>query len=80
MTAVEVDANATQWSLPGQDDLPRDQLQMQLEVYTETVLLRGFQGDSHWVRTVSADEIANVFILHLGFSSGLLTENALWWN
>ena len=74
-----VDANATNWSLPGQDDLPRDQLQVQLEVYQETVLLRGFQGDRTWVRTVSADEIANVFIRHLGFSSGLLPDNALWW-
>ena len=33
-----------------------------------------------WVRTVSADEIANVFTQHLGFSSGLLPEDALWWN
>ena len=80
MTTVEVDANATQWSLPGRDDLPRDQLQAQLEVYGETILLRGFQGDSTWVRTVSADEIANVFIRHLGFSSGLLPQEALWWN
>ena len=47
MTTAEVDANATNWSLPGQDDLPRDTLQVQLEVYGETVLLRGFQGDSH---------------------------------
>ena len=75
-----IDANATGWSLPGQDDLPRDQLQVQLEVYRETVLLRGFQGDSTWVRTVSADEIASVFIRHLGFSSGLLPRDALWWN
>ena len=75
-----VDVAATQWSLPGHDDLPRDQLQVQLEVYGETVLLRGFQGDSTWVRTVSADEIANVFIRHLGFSSGLLPQDALWWN
>ena len=74
------DANATDWSLPGQDDVPRDQLQVQLEVYAETVLLRGFEGDSHWVRTVSADEIASVFIRHLGFSSGLLPDNALWWS
>ena len=78
MTTVET--NATNWSLPGQDDLPRDALQIQLEVYSETVLLRGFQGDSTWVRTVSADEIASVFIRHLGFSSGLLPENALWWS
>ena len=80
MTTVEVNANATNWSLPGQEDLPRDALQVQLEVYSETVLLRGFQGDSTWVRTVSADEIANVFIRHLGFSSGLLPDNALWWS
>ena len=66
--------------LPGQDDVPRDQLQVQLEVYRETILLRGFEDDSNWVRTVSADEIAGVFTQHLGFSSGLLPENALWWS
>ena len=47
-------------------------LQIQLEVYKETILLRGFENDSTWVRTVSADTIANVFTQHLGFSSGLL--------
>ena len=74
------DTHRTEWSLPVRDDLPRDTLQAQLEVYGETVLLRGFEADRTWVRTVSADEIANVFIRHLGFSSGLLPENALWWN
>ena len=78
MTTVDVDA--TQWSLPGQDDVPRDQLQVQLEVYKETILLRGFEGDSIWVRTVSADEIAGVFTQHLGFSSGLLPHETLWWS
>ena len=74
------DTHRIEWSLPVQDDLPRDTLQVQLEVYGETVLLRGFEADHNWVRTVSADEIANVFIRHLGFTSGLLPENALWWN
>ena len=74
------DTHRTEWSLPVQDDLPRDTLQAQLEVYGETVLLRGFEADRTWVRTVSADEIASVFTRHLGFSSGLLPENALWWN
>ena len=74
------DVDRTEWSLPVQADLPRDQLQVQLEVYGETILLRGFEADRNWVRTVSADEIANVFTRHLGFSSGLLPENALWWN
>ena len=72
--------DTTQWSLPGPADMPRDTLQMQLEVYKETILLRGFENDSTWVRTVSADAIANVFTQHLGFSSGLLPEEALWWN
>ena len=59
--------------------MPTDRLNLQLEVYEETLLLRGFDGDTNWVRTVSADEIANVFTQHLGFSSGLLPEEALWW-
>ncbi len=74
------DANATEWSLPGPVDAPRDELRMQLEVYGENILLRGFENDSAWVRTVSADEIANVFTRHMGFSSGLLPQDALWWN
>ena len=60
--------------------MPRDTLKTQLEVYGETILLRGFEGDTNWVRTVSADEIANVFIQHMGVSSGLLPQEALWWN
>ena len=72
--------DTTQWSLPGPADMPRDELQIQLEVYKETILLRGFEEDSTWVRTVSADAIANVFTQHLGFSSGLLPQEALWWN
>ncbi len=31
------------------------------------------------MRTVSADEIANVFIQHIGISSGLLPKDTLWW-
>ena len=74
------DAEKTGWSLPGATEAPRDNLKVQLEVYGETILLRGFEGDTNWVKTVSADEIANAFIRHLGFSSGLLPEEALWWN
>ena len=74
------DTDTTQWSLPGPADAPRDDLKLQLEVYGETILLRGFDGDAAWVRTVSADEIANVFTQHLGFSSGLLPQEAVWWN
>ena len=74
------EVDTTQWSLPGPADAPRDDLKSQLEVYGETILLRGFENDSAWVRTVSADEIANVFTQHLGSSSGLLPEETLWWN
>ena len=72
--------DVTQWSLPGQAELPRDELRLQLEVYNETILLRGFEEDSAWVRTVSADAIANVFTQHLGSSSGLLPQDAIWWS
>ena len=77
---MTIDTEKTEWSLPGPADLSRDDLKVQLEVYGETILLRGFEGEVNWVKTVSADEIANAFIQHLGFSSGLLPEDALWWN
>ena len=77
---MTTDALETAWSLPGPSDLPGDTLKLQLEVYDETILLRSFEGETQWVRTVSADAIANVFTQHLGFSSGLLPEDALWWN
>ena len=74
------EVDTAQWSLPGPADAPRDDLKLQLEVYGETILLRGFDSDTTWVRTVSADEIASVFTRHMGFSSGLLPEETLWWN
>ena len=74
------DTDTTRWSLPGQTDVPRDELKMQMEVYEETILLRGFDNDSNWVRTVSADGIAGALTQHLGLSSGLLPPDSLWWN
>ena len=38
------DIHRTEWSLPVRADVPRDTLQAQLEVYGETVLLRGFES------------------------------------
>ena len=77
---MSVDTDVTGWSLPGADDVPRDDLKMQLEVYEEIILLRCFETGSAWVRTVSADGIASALTQHLGFSSGLLPADALWWN
>ena len=77
---MSVEVDTTQWSLPGPADMSRDTLKLQLEVYGETILLRGFEDDDAWDSTVSADGITNVFTQHLGFSSGLLPQEALWWN
>ena len=74
------DTNVTGWSLPGQTDVPRDELKIQMEVYGETILLRGFEGGANWVRTVSADAIASAFTQHLGLSTGILPKETLWWN
>ena len=66
------DVDTTEWSLPGLAEATGDDLKMQLEIYEETLLLRGFESGSAWVRTVSADGIASVLTQHLGFSSGFL--------
>lgn len=77
---MDHELETTRWSTPGSTDLPRDTLQAQLEIYGETILLRGFDDDTQWVKTVSADEIAHALTRHLGFSSGLLPPETLWWN
>ena len=74
------DTDTTRWSLSGQTDVPRDELKIQMEVYAETILLRGFEGGANWVRTVSADAIAKAFTQHLGLSTGILPKETLWWN
>ncbi len=74
------DTKTTLWSLPDEMEAPRDELKIQLEVYQETILLRGFEKGGGWVRPVSADGIANALTRHLGFSSGLLPKETLWWN
>ena len=76
---MTTETETARWSLPGIDEAPRDALRLQLEVYEETVLLRGFDADLAWVRTVSADAVAHAVTRHLGFSSGLLPQDALWW-
>ena len=72
------DTDTTRWSLPGQMDVPRDELKVQMEVYEETILLRGFEDGANWVRTVSADGIASAFTQHLGLSTGILPKETLW--
>ena len=74
------ESDTTRWSLPEQMEAPRDELKVQLEIYDESILLRGFEDGGGWVRPVSADGIANALTQHLGFSSGLLPEGAIWWN
>ena len=59
---------------------PGTSLRYSWEVYDETILLRGFEGGANWVRTVSADAIANAFTQHLGLSTGILPKETLWWS
>ena len=67
------------WVSPSGMPVPDDTLLMQMDVYEESILLRGFDKDANWVRMVSADELTAVFTQHLGFSSGLLPRDTLWW-
>ena len=43
---MTTEVERTEWSLPGPADAPRDDLKVQMEVYGETILMRGFDGDS----------------------------------
>ena len=79
-TTMTSDVETTRVVLAGSDRCAQGRPEGATGGLRETILLRGFEDDSAWVRTVSADEIAGVFTQHLGFSSGLLPQEALWWN
>ena len=72
----------TQWSLPGPADAPQGRdLKMQLEVYGETILLRGFEDDSNWVQ----DRLGGRDRQRVHPAPGILLGaaapgDALWWN
>ena len=69
------------WVHPAQSNVPMDTLRLQMEVYNESILLRGFRDDKTvWVRSISADAIALVLSRQLGITSGLLPEGTVWWN
>ena len=63
------DAERTEWSMPGATDVPMDALKVQLEVYGETILLRGFEGDTTGEDRLGR-RIATSSPRHLGLSRG----------
>ena len=52
---------------------------MRLDIYDESLILNSFDDATTWTRSVSADQIANTFIQHMGANSGLLPPDTLWW-
>ena len=74
------DTAVLHWVSP-QSEVPRDTLRVQVEVYNESILVRGFRDNRiTWVKSVSAESIAMALSHQLGFSSGLLPKGTVWWN
>lgn len=67
------------WTSPA-EEVNRDTLRATLDIYEETIMLRFHDERASWARPLSADQLAHTFIRHMGFSSGLLPKDALWWN
>ena len=68
----------TAWAEPGEQMVRRDELELRMDFYKESIVLRKFGPDLNRVRMVHPDEIADAFIQHMGLSSGLLPEGTLW--
>ena len=48
-------------------------------MYEQSIILRVFQDDGVIVRMVSADSIAHALNSEISVASGILPDNALWW-
>lgn len=76
----QTEAPATQWLAPPDVAVKRDTIQMQMEIYEESILLRNFADGMAQVKYVSADEIATLLTQSMGHFSGLLPPGAVWWS
>ncbi len=71
--------NRTRWALPPNSGVPEDRLEIQLNIYSESIILKTFDGGAVQLKMVSADDVAAALTLRLDFSSGLLPPDTLWW-
>ena len=63
----------------GNLQVPRDELQAQINIYEETVTVVVKSGDRTTVKIVEPDEIAHALAGRMTFTSPVLTPDALWW-
>ena len=64
---------------PDQMEIPLDKLRVQVEIYKENIIMRRFDGQTVQVTMISADDLANTFAQSVGYQSGILPPNTLWW-
>ena len=68
-----------QWAGLDHIEAPRDKLKMQIEIYTESILIRKMDQQAVKVMMVSADDIADILAQHTKYESGILPADTLWW-
>ena len=75
----QVDQNGLAWAWPVPDGLPKDELQAQINIYSETINIKIFEKDITQLKMVNADDVASIFTRHLDFTSGILPQGTIWW-
>lgn len=78
MTQTNDSESNINWALP-QGIAEPDQLVAQINVYSESIILRIIQHDATYVRMVSADGLAHALNGEVNIMSGLLPKDAIWW-
>ena len=68
----------TTWAIPEDIPVPRDTLKMQIDIYQDSIVLRGHAENTVYTRIISADETADILTQHRGINTGLLPERTLW--
>jgi len=68
-----------QWALPVNVDIPRDELKVRLDFYGQSVVMYVLEEGIVTTMMVSAQDIALALLRDIPLGSGVLPENALWW-
>ena len=68
------------WAIPDRVALPKDTLRMRLDIYQDSIILNSYIGHTVHTRMISANDAASALTQHMGITTGLLPEAALWIN
>lgn len=75
----KIETPGFEWQVPKELGIPPDPLRLRLDFHHQSTVMTIFEDDVVTTHQVDALDVARALASDLNFSTGILPENALWW-